>query len=207
MTITSVIGKYKAPGRNWYQRNVKGITRFTVHHTASRATGTDDQVMRNEANHHINTNGWQGLSYHFFIPKNGNVYQVNIFADVTWHDGSNWDSLGIVLHGYFNSPYNEQPTEAQLRSLKELLDHLCTKHPEFPAAQSNVWGHGDRMSTACPGSNLFPKVTEYRTKAGNVSWGTTPAPIKFIGSNLILAVTEGPGSESEKLQKIRELCR
>src|SRR5687768_2081625 len=117
MTIINAIGKYMAPGRTWHQRNVAGITRFTVHHTASRATGTDDQIMRNEANHHINSNGWPGLAYAFFIIED-RIYQVNKYTDVTWHDGSNWDSLSICIHGYFHSPYNQVPTEKNLTALR-----------------------------------------------------------------------------------------
>lgn len=208
MTIINQIGKYKAAGRSWYQRNQNGITRFTVHHTASRSTGTHDQILRAEANHHINGNGWVGLAYHFVILKDGSIHQINNFTDVTWHDGNNWDSIGICLQGYFHSPYNEKPTTEQVRSLKELLDWLSTKHPQFPAAQKNTWGHRDRMSTACPGDAVYPLVKEYREKAGNVSWGSAPAPTPLTPEQKLQQITtlvQGTGTIDK--WRIREVLQ
>jgi hypothetical protein len=170
MNIINRIGKYKQPGRSWYQRKVNTIKYITVHHSADQATGTNDQILQKEANAHI-ANGWPGLSYHFFITKDGQVYQINNFSDVTWHDTVNWDSIGVCLQGYFHQPVNENPTDPQLRSLRALLDELCKNHPEFPADQSNVLGHKERSATSCPGDNLIGLVQDYRNKLGNVSWG------------------------------------
>lgn len=176
MQIINRIHKYMAPGRSWYQRAVNGIRYITVHHTADTATGTNDQILQKEANQHINSNGWPGLSYHFFICKDGTIYQINNFSDVTWHDAVNWDSIGIALHGYFHPTVEEQPTSAQLKALRFLLDELCTKHPEFPADQSDVLGHRERSSTACPGNNLIGYVVDYRNNLGNVPWGDYSTP-------------------------------
>jgi hypothetical protein len=115
--------------------------------------------------------GWPGLAYHFVIGKDGTVAQTNSFADITWHDAINNDSIGILLVGYFHSPKNEKPTKEQLKSLKELLDQLCTQHPEFPADHDDVVGHRERSSTACPGDNLIGYVKDYRHKKGVVKWG------------------------------------
>ena len=187
MNIINVIGKYKQSGREWYQRAVDTIQWITVHHTADTFNGTDDQVLKKEMTTHV-VNGWPGLSYHFFITKNGNIYQINNFTDVTWHDMVNWDSIGVALQGYFHTPSNEKPTYKQLQSLKWLLDQLCTQHSEFPADQKNVVGHRERSSTACPGDNLIGLVQDYRNKLGQVSWGNispiptptpTPTPIDY----------------------------
>lgn len=176
MNIENRIGKFMGAGRSWYQRSVGGIKWLTVHHTASQATGTDDQVMQNEANHHINGNGWAGLSYHFFISKSGKIYQINNLSDLTYHDAVNVDSIGIVLAGYFHSPVNEKPTDAQLKALRYLLDQLCTQHPEFPADQSNVVPHKMRSSTACCGDNAIGYPNDYRNTLGKVSWGNYGQP-------------------------------
>lgn len=175
MRILNAIGKYLQSGRSWYQRATSGIRWITVHHTAGRETGTDDQILKAIMATHTKQ-GWPGLAYHFVILKNGNIYQINSLADVTWHDGSNWDSLGICLQGYFHSPYNEKPTDAQLKSLRYLLDVLCNAYPEFPAEEKNVLGHKERLATACPGDNLIGYVQDYRNKQGNVSWGNYSEP-------------------------------
>lgn len=171
--IINSIHKYKQANRTWFQRNVNTITKLVVHHTASRQLGGSDQEqLQAEANHH-NANGWPGLSYTFFILPNGNTHQINNFTDVTWTDGVNWDCVSVCLKGYFHDPHNENPTPQQIKSLKELLDELSTKHPEFPADHDDVYGHRERNSTSCPGDKLFPSVKEYREKKGQVSWGGT----------------------------------
>lgn len=172
MEIINKIGKYIQTGRSWYTRELKNITKITVHHTASTFSGTDDEILMHHYKGHV-ANDWPGLSYHFIILKNGNIYQINELNWVTWHDTQNWDSIGVCLDGYFHPSVNEKPTDAQLKSLKFLLDNLCTEHPEFPADYDDVVGHRERSATACPGDLLFPYVTEYRTKLGDVTWGAS----------------------------------
>jgi len=136
----------------------------------------DAEILESIRDTHIK-NGWPGLAYHFIVLKNGNIYQINNFEDVTWHDTHNYDSIGVCVHGYFHPEYNETPTKEQLTSLDYLLDQLCTQHPEFPADFDDVKGHRERSSTACPGDLLFPKVVDYRTKLGDVSWDNDDSPV------------------------------
>lgn len=195
MQINNKIHAFLAPGRSWYQRPTGNVRFITVHHTASQATGSDVQVMQNEANHHIYKNGWPGLAYHFFITKNGNIYQTNNISDVTYHDAVNWDSIGVVLAGYFHPTVNENPQDPQQKALRYLLDQLSTQHPEFPAAQGDVLGHRERSSTACPGNNLIGYVVDYRNRLGKVTWGDYSPPPPPLP----------PMSDKQKLQKIHDL--
>jgi N-acetyl-anhydromuramyl-L-alanine amidase AmpD len=172
MKITNKIGRYKI--REWYQRATSDIQIITVHHSAieQRLDSTDDAILKRIQQTH-QSRGWPGLSYHFVITPNGNIYQTNAYTDKTWHDGINNDSLGILVHGYMHAPYNDNPTTSQLNSLKWLLDFLCTQQPQIPANQADVYGHRERTPTACPGDIIFPYVLEYRNNFGNVSWGHT----------------------------------
>lgn len=171
MEIINKIGKYRV--REWYKRNVSDIKFITVHHSAiQQSTTIDTNILDILYKGHIGF-GWPGLSYHFVITPNGNIYQINDFSDLTWHDSINSDSIGVLVHGYFQAPYNETPTPAQLISLKALLDWLCTQNPQFPAGYSDVVGHRERSATECPGDNLITYVKEYRTKLGQVTWGNT----------------------------------
>lgn len=169
--IINVVHKYLQTGRSWYQRKQSDIKKIVVHHSASKQDGrqTHETILNMIKGWHAG-NGWPGLSYHFVIMPDGTIYQCNNFEDVTWHDTINDDSIGILVHGYFHTPENENPTTKQLVSLKELLDWLCTKNPELPADQDDVLGHRDRSSTACPGDNLYKYVKEYREKLGQVNW-------------------------------------
>lgn len=179
MEIINNIHKYKLPSRYWYQRPVKNITRLTIHHDAIPNNGrlTDQEVLTNIKNTHT-SRGYPGASYHFWISKKGLIYQLNNYSDITYHDSTNSDSIGICLNGYFHPNYNEKPTALQLQAMKWLLDKLCTKHPEFPADFDDIRGHRERSATACPGMYLFPYVVEYREKKGQVSWGIpTVSPV------------------------------
>lgn len=185
MTIIDKIGKYKQPNRFWFTRNVNTITKISVHHDAiPHSDKTAEQVMQQIMNGHV-AQGWVGASYHYYIHKDGKVYQLNKLEEVTWIDGINWDALGIVMNGYFHPSYNNSPTKEQLISLKALLDELTTQHPEFPAGKADVLAHRDRAQTACNGDKAYPYVKEYREKLGNVSWGasapTPPPGESFLG--------------------------
>lgn len=176
MTIQNVIGKYKQPNREWYTRAVSGIKVFSIHHDAIPQNDRPAEVVMQQIFTTHKNNGWPGMSYHYYIHRDGTVYQVNKHEWVTWVDGVNWDCIGIVLNGYFHTPHNNKPTQAQLKALKELLDWLSTEHPELPADQSGVYAHRERAATSCPGDNTFPYVKEYREKLGDVNWGATPEP-------------------------------
>jgi len=186
--IKNVVGKYRT--RGWYQRDQKDITKLVLHHSAWKRDSSlsDDKVLKTIQGWHEG-HGWPGLSYGFVILPNGNIYQCNDFEDVTWHDTVNWDSIGILVHGYFHPPVNDKPTQKQLASLKELLDWLCTKNPQFPASHGDVVAHRDRSATTCPGDLLYPYVTEYREKGGDVNWNT--------------AVDE-PDEDSNELREMRK---
>lgn len=178
MTIHNKIGQYLAQGRSWYTRDVKNITKFSVHHDAIPWDNrTAEEVMRSIFQIHNGQKGWPGMSYHYYIHRDGQVYWVNKHEWVTWIDGINWDAVGIVVNGYFHPPVNNDPAGTpQLKALRELLDELSTKHPEFPAAQKDVYAHRERAQTACPGDKLFGYVFDYRQKLGQVPWGHDPTP-------------------------------
>jgi len=165
-------------GRSWYQRDPKTITKITVHHTAGTTDGSEDFILNSVRNTHANTNGWPGISYHFFyIPKrfkghSGKVIKLNNVEDVTWHDAVNWDSIGFCIHGYYHPDINQTLTDEDFAIIKEFLDYLCTENPQFPASEADVYGHRERQQTACPGDFLFPYVKEYRVNEGNVDWGS-----------------------------------
>lgn len=207
MTIHNKIGDYLTPGRAWYNRATSSIKKLTVHHDAIPHDNRSAEQVLNQIRDIHTSKGWPGASYHFYIHTDGEIYQLNELKWVTWHDSHNWDSIGIVLHGYFHPNFNNQPTKEQLRSLKALLHNLCTQHPEFPAAFADVYGHRERSSTACPGNNLYPLVKEYREKLGNVSWGE-PEPPQLTPEEIVERTREivyGGDDDVIKVIKIREL--
>jgi hypothetical protein len=207
MTIQDRVGKYLQSGRSWYTRNVNTITKLTVHHDAiPHDTRSADEVMKQIMQTHVNQ-GWPGMAYHYYIHRDGNIYQVNKHEWVTWHDTRNWDSLGIVVNGYFHPPQNNNP-KGQLPTLKFILDNLCTQHPEFPAGFKDVLGHRERSSTACPGDTLFPYVKEYREKLGQVNWGQLPPPLTDRQRLVEIKRIANDGSTADsQIKRVRELTQ
>lgn len=203
MTIQDRIGKFKLANREWYIRNVNTIKVFSIHHDAiPQDNRTADQVMQQIMNGHVGQ-GWPGASYHYYIHRDGAVYQMNKHEWVTWIDGVNWDAIGVVLNGNFQF---DKPTQAQLKSLKELLDELANNHPEFPADQSGVFGHRERKATSCPGDNLFPYVKEYREKLGQVNWDITPQPPQpILNDQTVISATLLGWEQSLEIQQVRGL--
>jgi N-acetyl-anhydromuramyl-L-alanine amidase AmpD len=174
MTIIDRIGQYR--NEEWLKRDIAGINYIVVHHSASRMQDNEEAMLQQHMNAHTGQ-GWPGLSYHFVIAKSGKIYQINEFDDLTYTDGINSESLAILVDGYFHPDVNEVPTLAQLSSLQELLDNLCSEHPEFPAGQGEVVGHREHShaATACPGENLIQYVIRYRD-TGRVLDNTTINP-------------------------------
>jgi len=168
-TINNVIGRYRVSP--WRKRSIAGVKFIVVHHSASTGTGgSDDAELRALQNVHVKTNGWPGLSYHFVIMKNGNIYQINNLDDNTYTDTINVDSVAVLMHGYFHAPFNQQPTAAQLSSLQFMLRNLMGR---FNLPHTSIRGHRDRTSTACPGDIMYRIVTGYRN---NGVPGATPTP-------------------------------
>lgn len=196
MQIINRVGHYKAG--SWYSRSLSDITKITIHHSAipQGRYSTHEDLLRGIQNVHQGQ-GWPGLSYHFVITEDGTIYQTNDFKDVTWHDTKNWDSIGVLVNGYFHPNVEDKPTIEQLRSLKNLLDWLCTQNPEFPADHNDVVGHRERSSTACPGNNLFNYVVEYREKLGNVSWAIS-------GSSDVVTEADKTAELRKRIEKLEE---
>lgn len=165
--IINAIHKYRPRGA-WQQRTVKNIQKLVIHHSAADASNNPEERLNQIMGWHLaNSPQWMGLSYHYVITKNGNIYQTNNHEDLTWHDGVNSNSLAILVDGYFHAPNNNQPTNQQLESLEFLLTELSTKHPEFPAGNNplqDILGHRDVSATACPGDILYPKMVEIKQK-------------------------------------------
>ena len=184
MQIINKIGQYRQ--REFFKRDVAGITQIVVHHSAYRQDNqTDDARMRAMQGWHQNKDWGQnefgaGLMYHFFVSKTGIVYQVNDLDDLTWTDFDNYSSLSVILDGSFE---REKPTVEQLQSLEWLLNELSFNRPQFPASQADVKAHSEVQATInnggtqCCGHNLLPYVVEYRN-TGKITIPVVNQPLK-----------------------------
>jgi N-acetylmuramoyl-L-alanine amidase len=136
---------------------------FVIHHTA----GPQMQDTQEICDEHINI-GDNGIAYHYVIKGDGTVVRGRPRDMIGAHaHGVNFDSIGIVLEGNFQTGQSNYviPTDAQLASLKDLLSELQGIYGNAV----KIIGHSDVASitgdsddaTACPGNtlyNLLPQI-------------------------------------------------
>ena len=91
-----------------------------------------------------------GIGYQYFISYSGRVYRGRMDnEEAAATIGFNKCSINCCLQGNFET---EQPTDLQLKSLKELIDK---KKTEYKISNENIKGHRNFSNTSCPGKNLY----------------------------------------------------
>lgn len=99
-------------------------------------------------NYHKNTNGWAGIGYHFYVRKDGSIYEGRPLNLAGAHcPGANNNSVGICFEGNFDE---EIMSDAQKNAGIELIRFLETKNDI-----KWIKGHNEFIATSCPGKN-FP---------------------------------------------------
>ncbi|MEZ5429415.1 MAG: peptidoglycan recognition family protein [Pyrinomonadaceae bacterium] len=150
----------------------KQTIRFlTIHHTASlQKPGTPlERKMQNLQNFSQSESkladgrtkpAWFDVPYHFYIAVDGRIAEgreIKFAGDTN----TDYDPTGhalVVLEGNFEE---ETLTPAQIKALEKLTLWLVDQY-KIPA--SDIKGHDDYASTACPGKNLKNLLPELRKK-------------------------------------------
>ena len=142
------VKEVKLKFREGMEKRSKVLEYIVIHHTAS----TRDMTVQEIHQLHLNQGeNWKGIGYHFYIDKQGIIWRGRPEEMSGSHAlDYNFVSLGICLSGNFEI---EKPTDNQLKSLSELLQHLKQKYGNV-----QVVGHRDLNATACPGKNLYSKL-------------------------------------------------
>lgn len=128
------------------RKGVTSIRDIAIHHSATLQKLAGSSAA-GYARYHVNSLGWPGIGYSYVIEADGTVKYVNDLAKKTYHVGNHNDyAVGIVLSGDFSQ---EEPTKAQVASLRQLVRALREKYPHI----KQVKGHSDYAgyhSKACP---------------------------------------------------------
>ena len=103
------------------------------------------------------------VGYHYWIEKYGKLYQARRDNERAAHcvekgNPNFWNTkaVSICLQGNFE---NEEPTDSQLKVLKEWVDK---KRKEYNIPISRVLYHGEKDITLCCGKNLISWFTNYK---------------------------------------------
>lgn len=144
------------------------LNNIVVHHTNNFFS-----LRANEEKQKSNDN-YAALGYHFFIARDGHVYEGRPLEIMGSHAGvgktpgplndPDWGAIGIVLQGDFHHAddtfLSTAPSKIQLQNLEQLVVGLREKY-----AISQLLMHREvKTLTVCPGDQLVPAVTKLRTK-------------------------------------------
>ncbi len=172
----------------WAHTYSKKIDLFVVHHTAVAVGGdarSGVERVRAIYQYHAQNRGWGDVGYHYLIDEDGQIYEGKSGGDyvVAGHAYChNVNTIGIALLGNFEV---EKPSQDQMKALQWLLDDLADTYDvdlgdnaDYHGVpySSPVVGHGDLLSTSCPGFYVAKTLSQVRTHVKN---GDLDASISF----------------------------
>ena len=110
---------------------------------------------------HVNVRGFSDIGYHYIVLKDGTVVPARDVKYAPAHAvGHNDAVIAICIIGEFT---REEPTDAQINSLKILLVKLC-KEFDIDTTMHHIFTHADYRDPPgnryCPGKYLHRKVPE-----------------------------------------------
>lgn len=184
------------------------VKKFIIHHTATTKNLSDPkQAIRDIYYYHAVTRGWGDIGYNYIMDQSGNVYEGRYGGEgvIGGHAGpANNGTIGIAVLGNYEE--NLVPTKV-MNALGKFIGKKAKLHKISPTGKSefrgeylpNILGHKDVMATACPGKNLYAKLSSIRSVAAKEYSKTTAKIIE----KKITVKEETKASIKEKGEAIR----
>jgi len=155
------------------------VTHIALHHTAGASEYSSPNWSTSAANvraiqdYHMYTRGWCDIGYHYLVDVHGNIFEGRAGDGIRGaHDGFNCGSVSISMMGYFHTPHNQVLTPAMENAYAELAAWKCDEKNINPlgssfyaglgAQMTNLYGHRDVGSTACPGDLAYARLPVLR---------------------------------------------
>jgi hypothetical protein len=190
--------RFDADGNEITPPSFYRVQKLIVHHTASRNGDPDPaETLRTIQRFHVAERGFGDIAYNLLIDEEGAVYEgrYSPFAAAgeapPAHDpdgdvvaathtlGYNAGTISVALLGHF---VETDPTDAAIEALTGTLAWLAGAHDLDPVGRGvyinpvsgreadcpNVLGHGEIMSTLCPGARLTDRLPDIRERASSL---------------------------------------
>ena len=142
--IQNIINQLKhSPTLQFPTRPLSQIDRIVIHHTAVPPTVGAERI----AIHRVDSQGWPGIGYHYFITGDGQIQQTNELTTQSTHAGQ-YDpvAVGIAFAGDFTSAV---PSPAQLDAGAQLIAWLLS---QLNLSIGAVYGYKELVVTQSPGA-------------------------------------------------------
>lgn len=115
-------------------------TTIVLHHAEARKATVQDIHAWHLAN------GWAGIGYHYYIRKDGTIYQVRPEWALGSHcKGSNYNSIGVCCEGDYEKLDINMPPK-QYNALIGLINDIESRNGKL-----QIKGHDELYPTQCPG--------------------------------------------------------
>ena len=196
----------------------------TLHHTAGSNSYTAAQsagIMRADYAYHVKVNGWCDIGYNFVVDKFGQTFEgraggVDRNVIGAHAGGFNSGTVGVSMIGNYQDAV---PPAAALEAAAKVFawkfqmaridPHGRTTlvsggNDKFAAGTAvtltNLFGHRDVSSTACPGANLYPKLASMRDRVAALIASNPLLPV--VNSALYPVALNSTGSGTVELHPI-----
>jgi len=142
---------------NKTKREISEIKRIILHNSGVTVLQSIEIIH----DYHKNKQGYAGIGYHFYVRKDGTVYEGRPIEYIGAHTiDNNADSIGICFEGNFDQ---ETMNEIQLKAGQELVAYLKEKYNI-----TKIQRHGELRNTSCPGKNFpFDEIVNGRNTDEN----------------------------------------
>ena len=124
--------------------NLKNIDAIALHHMAHKTADVKEVEQW-----HINQ-GWRAIGYNFWVALDGTIYEGRGFHQGSGVENQNHHIISIGFQGEYHFSNTRMP-DAQFNAGIDIIKYVLEKIPTI----TKIGGHGDFMSTECPGK-YFP---------------------------------------------------
>jgi hypothetical protein len=171
--------------------------RITFHHAACCGAYLYEEgiaQVRWIQQFHQDGRGWSDIGYHFVMDQSGRLYQGRPFLNtsVPLADGPvlaqgahvggyNRGNIGISVLGCYHPP--EGPACMDVLSpaaLDSLVNAIAFLSERYQVPGTEIFGHRDFSSTACPGDNNYRLLPDIRTRVEEIKrFGSLPVVSEY----------------------------
>lgn len=179
-------------GQSW-ERPLKAIKYFVWHYTA-----THDSFITNHERYWRDHHGWDRGGYHFYIDRNGVIYQNYDLERITWGVAN---SNNFTAHVSCEAANGNDYTAAQIKS-RELLTRWIMQ--ELPWVQMK--GHYEVYNnTSCPGYTKAQLDNFRRILAQPVAQVTGAKVYKVVHGDTLWKIATANKMTVERLKQLNGL--